>query len=318
MTETKQQQTYPLTSLQREVWLHQSLHPNIALYTIGGYAHIEGALNIDIFQQALQQVIQQNDALRTILIKGADLPRQCFLQTGPFDFVYHDVSDQANAPQRALAWMQQRMATTFTLYDEPLYQFALIKIAPDDYYWFQKYHHIIVDGWGMSLIVQQVAAVYNALLNKDPVSPDSQPSYIDFIEANQAYLQSEQYQQDDVFWQDKFTKLPDRFVSFRYAKNFDTPEIPSQHSLFYLPRILFEQIEAFAKRHNAPNFQIILGALYVYFVRITQRDDFIIGLPTLNRTTPAFKETVGLFTNLVAAWYQCGQQLNFVELIISF
>jgi hypothetical protein len=41
----------------------------------------------------------------------------------------------------------------------------------------------------------------------------------------------------------------------------------------------------------------------------------VIGLPTLNRGTPSFKQTVGLFTNVIPAWFRFGTDLSFIELI---
>ncbi|OAD23022.1 amino acid adenylation, partial [Candidatus Thiomargarita nelsonii] len=62
-------------------------------------------------------------------------------------------------------------------------------------------------------------------------------------------------------------------------------------------------------------FHVILGALYCYFVRTFHREDFVIGLPTLNRNNAAFKQTVGLFAGTSPALFRFGTDLSVVELV---
>jgi len=69
---------YPLSSPQRDIWFDQILHPNVPLYNIGGYARIDGPIDQARFEKALNQVIQENDALRIILHEGESLPTQTF------------------------------------------------------------------------------------------------------------------------------------------------------------------------------------------------------------------------------------------------
>ena len=165
MTTSKQTtNSYPLSSTQREIWFDQLLHPDIPLYNIGGYLRINGPIDRILFEQALDQVIQENDALRIILQEGENLPSQMVAEHAPFKLDYYDFPWRKQAHQLALKWMKQAFAKPFQLYDKPLFQFALLKIAKEGYYLFNKYHHLIVDGWAISLNAQQFAAAYNALL----------------------------------------------------------------------------------------------------------------------------------------------------------
>jgi hypothetical protein len=63
---------FPLTSAQREVWFDQMLHPDIPLYNIGGYVHILGKLDTALFEQAVNLLVQQHEALRTVLLEDTN------------------------------------------------------------------------------------------------------------------------------------------------------------------------------------------------------------------------------------------------------
>jgi len=65
---------HPLSSPQVDIWFDQILHPDVPLYTIGGYVWIAGPVDPARFEQALNRVIADNDALRILLHEGEGLP----------------------------------------------------------------------------------------------------------------------------------------------------------------------------------------------------------------------------------------------------
>ncbi len=305
----------PLSSPQQEIWLDQILHPDSLLYTIGGYVQIDGPVDVMRFAQALEHVIQQNDSLCSVLIPGEPLPTQQVVATLEVDLDYHDFSGQAKADEYAQAWMERTFAEPFQLYHRPLFHFALLKAAANRYYWLKKYHHVIIDGWGITLVIQRTAAAYNALVSEQPLAEEPQPSYLDFIADDQAYVASAQFQHDAAYWREKYQTLPDPLLPRRHSEHVVGQVIPSHLSRLYLSQEFFDEIQAFAEQQATSPFQVILGALYCYFVRIAQRDDVVVGMPVLNRRTTAFRQTVGHFTNVIPVWYQFGAELTFLDLL---
>ena len=91
--------------------------------------------------------------------------------------------------------------------------------------------------------------------------------------------------------------------------------IEHERSIVMLERPLYNRIAAFAATLGASTFHVILAALYVRFTRSAGREDFVIGLPMLNRSNAAFKATIGLFTNVMPAWFRFGLDLTAEDLI---
>ncbi|MDM8558174.1 amino acid adenylation domain-containing protein [Candidatus Parabeggiatoa sp. HSG14] len=311
-TITKTTNHYPLSSNQKDIWFDQILHPDIPFYNIGGYLRIDGPIDPAIFEKSLNQVIQDNDALRIILHKGEDLPTQTFAENVQIKLDFHDFSNQENANQLAVDWMQHEFVKPFQLYEGFLFQFALCKVSDNCYYWSKKYHHLIVDEWAISLITQRMAIFYNTLLSGQPVIEQKNHSYQNFIENDIAYLESEKHVQDKHYWLDKFQNLPEPFSFSKHASTQDKV-ISSHRAVLTLARFFYNQLIAFAKQYNISAFHVILGVLYCYFVRTEQRDDFVIGLSTVNRNTLDSEQ--GLFTKIRPAWFRLGTDLNFVELV---
>jgi hypothetical protein len=314
MTSNQPIKHYPLSSVQREIWFDQILHPDVPLYNIGGYVRIEGPIEPARFEKALNQVIQENDALRIILHEGESLPTQTFAENVHLKLDFYDFSETENAHESALKWMEQEFVKPFQLYDGLLFQFPLCKVSNNCYYWLMKYHHLIVDGWAISLIVQRVAAAYNTLATGQTGEPQFY-TYQDFIQNDQAYLDSKAFVKAKHYWQEKYREVPEPLFVRRYTAHKPGKTIPSQRSTLCLKRFFYNQLIDFAVKNKVSTFHVILGALYCYFVRTCHREDLVIGLPVLNRSTAAFKQTVGLFVGVSPAWLRFGTALSFVELI---
>ncbi|MGD1702427.1 condensation domain-containing protein [Dapis sp. BLCC M229] len=303
---------YSLSSPQLDIWLDQILHPDVPLYNIGGYVGIDGPIDPTLFEQGLNQVIEENEALRIIIHGKEELPRQTFAENVRINLDFQDFSTQENAREATIEWMKQEFVKPFQLNNELLFDFALCKAADNCYYWLNKYHHIIVDGWAISLIIQRLAAAYNALVTGTKCEAQYY-SYQNFIQKDRAYLESEKFIKDRQYWQEKYRDIPDQLLVSRHAAQFG--ELPSKRSTLCLKRSFYNQLIEFAEEHNVSLFHVILGALYCYFVRTDHREDFTIGSHLLNRNTVAFKKTVGMFMSDSPAWFRFGKDLSVVELI---
>jgi amino acid adenylation domain-containing protein/non-ribosomal peptide synthase protein (TIGR01720 family) len=312
---TPEPEEHPLSSPQREIWFDQLLYPDLPLYNIGGYTEINGTIDRVLFEVAVKLLIQRHDTLRTKLASGTDeVPMQTFFQDLPVTVPFYDFSQDADPCQTEIVWMKEQFIQPFELERKPLFRFALLKVSENQFdFWF-VYHHLIIDGWGISLITQSLAEIYTQLLKEKKIEHVA-PSYLAFVKNDRAYIESERYETDRQYWIERYQMLPGSLFAPRYSGQFVGQTLPSERRVLWLPRPFYNRLLAFAKNTQSTLFHVMLGALYVYFTRTTQRDELAIGLPVLNRSNAAFKETVGLFIGVCAAWFQFGTTLSFRQLI---
>lgn len=311
---TREFTTVCISTLQREVWLDQALFPDLPVYNTSACVRIDGPINAALFQRALEYVVAQHDALRVVLAPGDELPEQRILHCVAPELEYVDLSMCEDAEERARHWMRQAAAKPFVLHGSLLFRFALLKLGNARYAWFTAYHHIIIDGSIASHIVEEVADAYNALLVGQSLPDQPAPSYTDFVADDDAYVTSEQFRADEIYWKSVYRTLPEPLFYRRHdvAAN----EVYRSHQAeILLDAALCAAIRTCANEYQATHSQVILGALYAYFTRTAHRDDLAFGLFSRNRNTPAFNRTVGLFSTTYSAWYRCGTQLTFVELL---
>ncbi|MBM7113159.1 amino acid adenylation domain-containing protein [Archangium primigenium] len=305
--------TFPLSTQQREMWLDQALHPDSPLYNAGGHLHIEGALEVELLERALEHVLQTNEALRLELVEAEPLARQYVAARCDPALARLDFSGEDGAEQRALAWMDARMAEPMPLYSRSLFRFALLKVAPERHYLLARFHHLIVDGFSIALVLQRLAQAYNTLRAGHALAPESEPSYLDIVAAQRAYESSEDHARDAAYWREYFSSIPEPLA--QPVSGGALAQDAQRTVELLLSREFITRLASFARRHDVTAAHVLMGVLYGYFTRTGQRDDLALGLATRNRFGERASRTVGMCSNTIVAWYRFGTRLSFSQLL---
>ncbi|WP_186072006.1 amino acid adenylation domain-containing protein [Burkholderia gladioli] len=312
-------EVHPLTAAQREIWLDQAVHGDAPVYKIGGYTRIAGSVDAACFERAVNLLVARHDALRLVLVPGENgegLPRQAVAKTLTVEVPLHDFSAEPDPDAAAIAWARQRLAESFPLDGRPLFRFELARIDATNFLFTLNFHHLIVDGWAIGLLVDSLARIYSALAEGREPELDA-PSYLEFVEQDRAFRESPQSERQRAYWLDKYRSVPDPLFAPRSRERFDGPVAPSGHHALCLPRAFYDRIAAFARRCESTPFHVILGLLHVYFSRTAQRDELAIGLPILNRSNARMRQTAGMFTGVSAVRLGYDPAQRFDELLKS-
>ena len=317
MTASAGLKPYPLTSPQRGIWLHQALYPQTPLYNIGGYVEIRAALDVSLFECAINRLVEEHDNLRTILIAPQDanaFPAQAYLEKLQVKVALRDYSQQSAPNAVALKWMTARFAEPFELYGSPLFRFDLVKSGETTFYWLMQYHHLIADGWTVALLNRSLAHIYTRLAAAEELAISGH-SYVTFVENDLAYARSAEFAGHRKYWLARYDPPPAPLVTQYPIVVRQT--VGSACEQVSVPRSLFQRLREFAKARGTTPFRVLLSALYVYFTRTAERTEFVVGIPMLNRTTSEARRTAGLFASVSPARLDFGTRLAFDELVLK-
>ena len=91
--------------------------------------------------------------------------------------------------------MKRDFNQNIPIYNNKLYEIVLLKSGEREYYLYGKFHHLINDGWGISLLVQKVAEIYNKYITNEELDAKTY-SYLNFIKRNTEYKNSNDYSKD--------------------------------------------------------------------------------------------------------------------------
>jgi len=312
--------SHPLTGPQRDIWIEQSIHPDVPLYNIGGYLSIDGPLDVQRFEQTVQMLVQRHDNLRTLLIAPqgpGQMARQAIADKLDAKLELHDLSRSAEPAAVALALMQSQASQGFALYGRPLFRFALLKLAPNRWYFAASFHHLIVDGWATTLVHRSLSEIYNAL-SAAASKPGAAPSYLDYVADDRNFMASDTRTRQIKYWQAKYVQLPEPLFERRSAAAAAMPQIsPSACHSSAIEHSQYQHVADLAKACGVSIFHVLLGVTAVLFARISQRDCFTFGLPLLNRGNAKWKATCGLFAGISPVLFEVNLDQAFPDLVAS-
>src|SRR5262249_53459494 len=199
----------PLTTAQRGIWFAQQLDPSNPFYCFGEYIEIQGPLDPILFERALRQVVFETEALRVTIVEGVDGPFQVVSATAEWSMPLIDVSGEADPRAAAESWMKTDLARPVAPTRGPLFGYALFKASPDHFFWYARYHHIVMDGVGMCLVARRLADIYTRLV-AGRTAPDCPfGALADLVGDDAAYRISEQFARDRQFWSDCLADRPE-------------------------------------------------------------------------------------------------------------
>ncbi|WP_407568092.1 non-ribosomal peptide synthetase DhbF [Bacillus subtilis] len=311
MPDTKDLQ-YSLTGAQTGIWFAQQLDPDNPIYNTAEYIEINGPINIALFEEALRHVIKEAESLHVRFGENMDGPWQMINPSPDVQLHVIDVSSEPDPEKAALNWMKADLAKPVDLGYDPLFNEALFIAGPDRFFWYQRIHHIAIDGFGFSLIAQRVASTYTALIKGQTAKGRSFGSLQAILEEDTDYRGSEQYEKDRQFWLDRFAdasevvSLADRAP--RTSNSF------LRHTA-YLPPSDVNALKEAARYFSGSWHEVMIAVSAVYVHRMTGSEDVVLGLPMMGRIGSASLNVPAMVMNLLPLRLTVSSSMSFSELI---
>ncbi|MDF3145193.1 condensation domain-containing protein, partial [Streptomyces sp. T21Q-yed] len=284
-----------LSAAQRSMWFGQRLDPAGPAYNVGEYTEIHGPVAPQHFRAAIRQVVDATETLRVRFAAADDTVRQTVEADPDWDLPVLDLTDEPDARSAAEAWMAADFATPFDLDRAPLFRYALLKLADAHWIWYQRYHHIAVDGYSCSLIASRVADAYTARIAGTPHTSQSAP-LAPLAAADEAYRSGERHTADQAYWPRALADRPDPVgLSTR------PPQVAARflRRTGHLPEAAGDLVHAAAERAGTRWSRVVLAATAAYLHRLTGARDIVLGLAVTARESETELATPGMASNVL-------------------
>ena len=199
MSKQNIEDVYPLSPMQQGIWFHTLYAPDAALYCVQLSCTLHGALDVDAFAQAWSHAIGRHPILRTGFVGQArQEPAQVVHRRVELPLTQQDWRQLTPREQQARldAYLQSDRALGFNLASPPLMRLALLWVADERYQLVWSHHHILLDGWCIPLLLQEVFAHYTATQNGQKLHLERSRPYRDYI----AWLKRQDLTAAERFW----------------------------------------------------------------------------------------------------------------------
>lgn len=194
----------PLTLAQLDFWEEFRYHPDEPVSTVAHVVTLSAAegqrIDGEALARAITQAIAETDVFRLRFHDGSDdLPRQSVDPARGLSLRRIDLGDVADPDAQARALIETDMARTIDLRRDPLASQWLIRLGPDRWQWYNRGHHIILDGYSMGLIEQRCAELYAHFTQGTQAGKSFGPLRA-YLDEEAAYRASDRHEAARDYW----------------------------------------------------------------------------------------------------------------------
>ena len=292
--ETQENNPVPLSDAQLEIWFAQTIAPSSPEYNLAEYLEIDGPIDATLFKTALRQVVNETEALCVRFVSSADGPRQIIGAEPDWSMSFIDVSAAASPQAAAEQWMKADLAKPTDLAHGPFLTYALFKAAPDRFFWYSRYHHVVMDRFSFALVARRVAGVYTALAAGLIAGANTFGSLALLLEDDADYRASNRFRQDRQYWTDYLAGLPEP-ESLSDRRRLKSPGFIRHTGT--VPFSTMTQLRSIGDRTGASLPQLVTAAAAIFVHRLTGARDVVLDVPLTARMTPLARSTPGMMAN---------------------
>jgi amino acid adenylation domain-containing protein len=294
---------YDISHAQKRLWVVCQFPESSMAYNMPGGYILSGQLQPDALVKAFELLVERHEILRTIFITVEDKPKQKILSKDKTGFTFDtlDLGKNAHREEQARQLVNREARTAFDLNNGPLVRAKLIRLQEDKYLFLFNMHHIISDGWSLGVMIREISALYNAIVNDhDQPLPLLKIQYKDFSSWQNEQLQGEALNKHRQYWLKQMSQ-PIPVLELPYdnprprVKTFNGDVIG-----FLLSPGLTSQINQVALAHETSLFITLLASVQALLYRYTGQEDMIVGSPVSGRGHRVLENQVGFYVNMLA------------------
>lgn len=195
----------PLTLPQLDFWEEFTFHPEEPIATVAHCLDIDGVADEQALVAAITQTIAESDALcvRFHVEEGGKAPRQSCDPRLRSALQQVDLRGVADPLKDARLRMEADVAAPLDLRGDGLAATWLLRLSERRYLWYIRAHHIVLDGYGFTLIEQRCGQLYSQRLAGGEAGPAFHP-FASFIAEEEAYRASRRHESDRAYWRGEF------------------------------------------------------------------------------------------------------------------
>ena len=298
--------------------------PGLPQFNLPFAYRLQGPLNLRALERSLAEIMRRHDSLRTGFAWVDERPLALSVAASKVDFTLavEDLAGEVPAGnQRARALLlkqaglkaEQQAWTPFDLARAPLWRTVLFRLGPDDHVLLLILHHIIVDGWSIGLIFDEVSKLYSAIAaGKKAHLPQPDLRFADFARWQRSWCTSDAATRQLAYWREH---LRGASPLFPRATDLRHSGLNSRvaHEPLHLPQDLVVRLGQWARSQGGTLFMALLTGFKAMLLVRTGRTDICVATAMANRTQQSTEHLIGPLENTTLIRTELHLELSFRE-----
>ncbi|WP_409060181.1 amino acid adenylation domain-containing protein [Streptomyces sp. SYP-A7185] len=304
----------PLSYAQERLHFFDRMTPGSPLYAMTGLVRLRGAVDVAALEGALGDVVARHEVLRTVFRQADDGSVQQLVRPAtPVTLPVTEARDGGDDAVRER--VRQENERGFDLAEGPLLRGSLIRLGDAEWVLVLCVHHIVVDGWSLGVLVDELAETYAARVTDRPHDlPELAVQYADFALWQREWLSGDRLERQLAYWRGQL----DGATAPEVPGDRPRPAVDSfagDSVRVEVPAPVVAGLTRLVEDESATLFMGLLAGFSAVVGRWSGRGDVVIGTAVAGRTRTELEPLVGFFVNTLALRVDVGGGVSFREAV---
>lgn len=307
---------YSLSPMQEGMLFHTLVDESGNAYFQQASFEIEGELDIDIMQECLGYIISRYDIFRTVFVyENVEVPKQVVLKNREAKILYNDITDLdlQEKSQFIESYKIKDRLKSFDISRDILFRLAVFKTDELEYKVIWSNHHILMDGWCVGVILQEIFKVYRCLKDRTQIKLDCIYPYSNFIK----WIRKKNKNAEETYWKEVVCGYDNAATLPVYNRAASQDGYRKKEIVHIIDESLTALLTEAARNNRVTIYNMLQAIWGIILQRYNNTDDVMFGTIVSGRPPEIehVEKMIGLFINVVPVRVKCKGDLSFAELV---
>lgn len=261
---------------------------------------VNGNPDFQIFKQAWQEVVLRYEVLRTSFHwENMEKPMQVVHHNAAPEWKYEDWSSLNSKQQEAgiIHYLQTDKQNRFSIDKPCLMRIAAFRISAESLQVVWSFHHLILDGWCLPMLLTEVLENYHAIATNSAINRSVVVPYKQYI----LWLQNQDTSASKAYWKNELKNITSPTIVRQYGVDATTTQSAYLEETLLMDAQLSSDFKLFVQQNNITLNTFFQGVWAILLSRYSGESDVVMGITTSGRagSINSAEKAVGLFINTV-------------------
>ncbi len=307
----------PLSFMQEQIWLRVQLAPTVPLYNETLVLQRSGALDREILEGSIRELVRRHQALRTRIVISDGIPAQLIADDASVELSFAELHvSHSREHGKVLDEVRKEAQRLFDLTRAPLMRLLVLSLSGDKYLIVVTVHTVIADAQSLNILAQELVSFYEAYANRAPVPlADLRMAYADCVRLQRAPSQDDVLERQVSYWRQHLADIPPSLELPADRPRSPVPTFRGAHQYLIIAHELSQSLKKLCDAERVPVFVSLLAAFQVLLSRYTGQGDIVTGMIVPGRCAAGSEDLIGQFGNVVVARTDLNEDCTFRRLL---
>ncbi|WP_051541299.1 non-ribosomal peptide synthetase [Caldalkalibacillus mannanilyticus] len=310
---------YNLSPMQEGILFHSIKDQESHVYFQQASVRIDTNLNQEILNRSFQQLIQKYSILRTLFIyQKVERPLQIVLKERKTNIFFEDISHLSAEEQQEYikSYQENDKKQGFDLTRDLLFRLAVIQKNKDSFLLIWSFHHILMDGWCIGILIDDFFQFYKQNCSKKDglaIQEKEKYPYVTYIK----WLEKQKKEAAIAYWQEYLKGYAEEASLPKKITSSTETEYIQKNRFMELSPEKTKELQRIAQKYGVTLNILIQSVWGVLLQKYNLKEDVVFGSVVSGRPSQieGIESMIGLFINTVPVRVRSKANMIFSELM---